>query len=70
MSTLREQIDALSPEQYARDALASARAAKARADEHGLALPDSILQLLDIPEDELARRRAAAIERERTEPKA
>lgn len=62
MSTLREQIDNLDPEKYARDALASARSAKQRADALGLPLPESVRKLLEIPESELARRRAKAIE--------
>lgn len=62
MSTLREQIDNLDPEKYARDALASARSAKQRADALGLPLPESVRKLLEIPETELARRRAKAIE--------
>lgn len=61
MSTLREQIDNLAPEKYARDALAAARSAERRADALGLPLPESVRKLLDIPEAELARRRAKAI---------
>lgn len=60
--TLRQQIDALTPEQYARDALAAARAAKRRADALDIPLPQSVTDLLTTPEHELAAQRRRAIE--------
>ncbi|WP_009475936.1 hypothetical protein [Rhodococcus sp. JVH1] len=62
MSTLREQIANLEPTEYARDAHAAARSAKRRAERLGRPVPDSALEILAIPEDELARQREKAIE--------
>lgn len=60
--TLRDQIDALPPEQYAREALAAARSAQRRATALGIPIPQDIVDLLAIPEDELAAQRRRAIE--------
>ncbi|KAF0956910.1 hypothetical protein [Rhodococcus sp. T7] len=62
MSTLREQIANLEPIEYARDAHAAARSAKRRAERLGRPVPASALEILAIPEDELARQREKAIE--------
>lgn len=61
MTTLREQIDRLTPEEYAREARAAALDAKTRAEELKIPVPTSILKLLNTPEAELARQRAKAI---------
>ncbi|WP_157180219.1 MULTISPECIES: hypothetical protein [unclassified Rhodococcus (in: high G+C Gram-positive bacteria)] len=70
MSTLREQIADLEPTQYARDAHAAARSAKRRAERLGRAVPASALEILAIPEEELARQRAKAIEAATSSPPA
>lgn len=68
MSTLREQIDALSPEEYAREAQAIARDAIRRAKDLGMedTIPQYIYDLLDVSEEELARQRRNAIEHARS----
>lgn len=64
MPSMRDQIDSLDPETYAREAQAIARDAVRRAKELGLPIPESVCSILAISEEELAMQRRRAMEDE------